>query len=295
MAKPCIHCQNLLADNAQFCERCGTRQPATPPQKKNGGLIAICISLAVVALAAIIVVCVLSLSRGGNGNSAPAPQVPVVTEPAETQQEDSVAVPDGMLPHDDGRPDSAADNGGQSGVLPGGNRPSNDESAFSGGNSGGNAPSNHGGESAFSSGGNTGGMTPGSNTGAEVQMDVDTFNQMMEGVWVDLSSVEDLWEDDHSFALCQFIDGQMWFAYYPGDGSRFGTVTNVVEAPDGTFQVTFWYQEEVFFDEYYEEEYITYTMELYDTQLVYRDNPDIVWTWMGYDLDSARAAVNAMY
>ena len=43
MAKPCIHCQNLLADNAQFCERCGTRQPATPPQKKNGGLIAICI------------------------------------------------------------------------------------------------------------------------------------------------------------------------------------------------------------------------------------------------------------
>ena len=26
------------------------------------------------------------------------------------------------------------------------------------------------------------------------------------------------------------------------------------EAPDGKFQVTFWYQEEVFFDEYYEEE-----------------------------------------
>lgn len=287
MAKPCIHCRNLLADKAQFCERCGTRQPTTPPQKKNGSLVAVCVGLAVVALAAIIVVCVLSLSRGGNGNSAPAPQVPVVTEPAETQQEDSVAVPDGVLPHDDGRPDSAADNGGQSGTLPGGNRPSNGggESAFSGSNSGGNA----GDESAFS-----GGVTPGNNAG-EVRMDVDTFNQMMEGVWVDLSSVEDLWDDDHSFSLCQFIDGQMWFAYYPGDGSRFGTVTNVVEAADGTFQVTFWYQEEVFFDEYYEEEYITYTMELYDTQLVYRDNPDVVWTWMGYDLDSARAAVNAMY
>ena len=120
---------------------------------------------------------------------------------------------------------------------------------------------------------------------------MDTFNQMMEGVWVDLDSMSPMGEE-YTFSFCQFSGGRMWFAVYPGGGSQTGTVSDVVAENDGTFTVTFYYPEEDYMGDHYAERYEQYALELYDTILVFSDDPGTAWTWMGYDLDSAKQAVN---
>lgn len=260
MAKTCVKCNNPLPDSAQFCERCGTRQPIGPAasrrvKKSSAGTVMIIALLAVIAVAAIVIAVMLWVGNGERKDP--------VAPPAVTQQE---TTPEEILPEEEPE-DTQADE-----TAPPADEAQTEDSA---------------GEDAMLAQ-----PTPQTEPTEEsvAAMSVAQFNEMVEGVWVDYDSL--CYDGGQGvFRFCQFRDGQFCYAAYPGGISRTGTVVELMHDTNGGYIVTLLYPEEEYLGDYYQEEYIKMVVTLNGTDLTLNSDPGIVWTWTGADLQQAKEAL----
>ncbi len=117
------------------------------------------------------------------------------------------------------------------------------------------------------------------------------FCNMANGIWVDKSTCEVLDYGDVMFSFCVFEDGGLCFGDYPGSYGRVGKIVNVEEISNREYNVTLFYQEEEYFGDVYEASYEDGKLFFDDDSLQF-ENSDIVYTYMGKDLENAKQSVS---
>lgn len=116
------------------------------------------------------------------------------------------------------------------------------------------------------------------------------FLNMAGGIWIDLTTCRSLTpeEDDVLFSFCGIEEGNLYFAVYPGGGDRIGEIVNVIKKENFKYILTLFYPEEEWMGDYYEEEYITCGLIFDGNSFFFENYPEIIYTYMGSDLDDAR-------
>ena len=133
---------------------------------------------------------------------------------------------------------------------------------------------------------------------SEKQKSVDTessaiveFCKMASGIWVNTTSCETLDYGDVTFSFCRFSDEGLSFGDYPGEYGRVGKITAVAESAEGQYSITLFYPAEEYMGDVYEKSYEDYKLCFDDDSFYFAENSDVIYTYMGVDIDSAIQSV----
>ncbi|MBQ7399123.1 MAG: hypothetical protein IJW06_01500 [Clostridia bacterium] len=135
-----------------------------------------------------------------------------------------------------------------------------------------------------------------SNVTANIQIakndPVTQFCESLAGVWADL---ENDCSSDNTYVVfdyCYFNGKEFQTGRYGGHTGRTGEIQNIVDLSNGIYLITLCYPE--INDEMYghlKEETFEYEMKVLNNTFYFIDYPDVIYTFMGDDFDSASAAV----